>query len=363
MRIVFSIIIGFHGLVHLLGFAKAFGLAEVKELTLPINKSFGILWLFASLLLITTVILYFLKSNYWWIPGIISVILSQFLIIYFWKDARFGTIPNIILLFIIVVSYANFRFEKTVQSEVESIHSSQPGKSPESVTEAMLKDLPEPVKKWLEGSGIIGKECIHSVHLRQQALMKLKPEQKKWTKAQAEQYFIVMEPGFIWTADMSMMPLVPVKGKDKFQDGKGQMLIKVWSLFPVVNARNNEKINEGSLQRFLAEIVWFPSAALSDYITWEEIDDYAARATMSYKGVNGSGTFYFDKDGNFEKLSAMRYRGEEAVERTEWIIEPQEIKVMNGIKIPVKTSVTWKLDSADWTWLKITLTELSYNHL
>lgn len=361
MRIIFSIIIGLHALIHLLGFAKAFGLAEIKELTLPITRAFGILWLIASLVLIATVLMYLLKSNYWWILGIISVILSQILIIYFWKDARFGMIPNILLLLLVVVSYANFSFEKKVQSEVESIHASQPKKLPRTITKEMLTDLPDPVKNWLEGSGMIGKESIRTVYLRQEALMKLKPEQEKWTEAMAEQYFTVMEPGFIWSVDMNMMPLVPVKGRDKFQDGKGRMLIKVWSIIPVVNAKSNEKINEGSLQRYLAEIVWFPSAALSDYITWEIIDDYTARATLTYQGTKGSGTFYFDEEGMFKKFITMRYRGEEAEEKTEWIVESQETKAMNGIKIPVKTSVSWKLDTGAWTWLKIELTELSYN--
>ncbi|MDN5330561.1 MAG: hypothetical protein PWP35_2348 [Bacteroidales bacterium] len=36
------------------------------------------------------------------------------------------------------------------------------------------------------------------------------------------------------------------------------MLIKVNSLIPVVNEKGN-KLDEGTLQRYLGEIVWFPS--------------------------------------------------------------------------------------------------------
>jgi hypothetical protein len=34
---------------------------------------------------------------------------------------------------------------------------------------------------------------------------------------------------------------------------------------------------------------------------------------------------------------------------------------MNGVKIPVKLTATWKLDEGDWTWLKLEITEIKYN--
>ena len=45
MRIIFLIIVILHGLIHLLGFVKGIGLKEVKELTLPISKPLGFIWL------------------------------------------------------------------------------------------------------------------------------------------------------------------------------------------------------------------------------------------------------------------------------------------------------------------------------
>ena len=48
MRIVFLIIVVFHGLIHVLGFAKAMGFKEVKELTLPISIPIGFVWLSAD---------------------------------------------------------------------------------------------------------------------------------------------------------------------------------------------------------------------------------------------------------------------------------------------------------------------------
>ncbi|NOX87899.1 MAG: hypothetical protein GXO77_02655 [Calditrichaeota bacterium] len=108
MKIVFVIIIAFHGLIHLLGFVKAFELSEIKELTQPVSKPFGVLWLVAFLLLIATALLFALKNNYWWELGIIAVLISQMLVVIFWRDAKFGTIPNIIILLVSINSYANY---------------------------------------------------------------------------------------------------------------------------------------------------------------------------------------------------------------------------------------------------------------
>ena len=118
----------------------------------------------------------------------------------------------------------------------------------------------------------------------------MKPEQEKWMTASAIQYTTIDNPAFIWKVDVKMNSLLNFQGLDKFENGKGEMLIKINSLINVVNEQG-KKLDEGTLQRYLGEMVWFPSLALSPYITWVQINDTTAKATMSYKGTHGSGTF------------------------------------------------------------------------
>lgn len=105
MKTLLFIIILLHGLIHLLGFVKAFGLAEIQELTLPINHVWGSLWLAAALTLATAGVLWLLQMDAWKIAAIIGIILSQFLIIVYWQDARFGTIPNVIILTVLIAGF------------------------------------------------------------------------------------------------------------------------------------------------------------------------------------------------------------------------------------------------------------------
>jgi hypothetical protein len=351
MRVVFLIVILIHALIHTMAFVKAFELAELKEFTNPVSKPMGLVWLSAFLLLAVAAILFLVKSPNWWIWGLTGVILSQILIFLFWPEAKFGTIPNIIILLVVIVAFAQFTFEKKIQEEIDYIQKESHIQNSKIITEDMLVDLPPPVRNWLEKSGIVGKPAIRKAHMEQVFEMKLKPEQKNWFRADAEQFFSTYPPAFVWTAEMQIMPFLGAFGRDKFIDGKGEMLFKLLSIFPVANDGYNPQVNESALQRFLGEIIWIPSAALEDYVAWEMIDDNSAKATVSYKGTSGSGVFTFNDSGELVKFTAMRFMGSgPEAKRMEWFVSALETKEMNGIRIPVRCSATWRLETGDWTW-------------
>jgi len=362
MRIAFLIIVFLHGLIHLLGFVKGFELKEVKELTLPISKPMGILWLSATILYFTYGALYLSNSKYAWLIGFLAVFISQILVFLFWKDAKFGTIPNVIILAVSMASFGSYNFQKLVQQETAQLLSknehAEKRTENSTVDESALSNLPEPVRKWLRNSGIFGKSFISYGKITQAAEMQMKPGQKNWLTATATQYTTIDNPAFIWSVNVKMNGLLNFTGRDKFEDGKGEMLIKMNSLMNVVNERG-EKLDEGTLQRYLGEMVWFPSLALSPHITWEPIDGNTAKATMTYKGTAGSGTFYFNENGEVTKFSALRYNGNEpSAKRHDWIMDIADYNTFEGIKVPSKMTSTWKLDEGDWTWLKLEVTDI-----
>jgi Family of unknown function (DUF6544) len=361
MKIVFLIIVFFHGLIHLLGFIKGFGLKEVKELTLPISKPMGLVWLTATALFLSYGILYNVNLEYAWLIGLISVLMSQILIIIFWKDARFGTILNIIILIVTLISFGLHSFQKLVHQETSQILSQNKILDEKVITEDAIMDLPKPVKNWLRHSGAVGKPYMHVGKIIQKAEMKMKPDQINWIPATAIQYTTIDNPAFIWTVDVKMNSFLNFRGRDKFENGKGEMLIKLNSLFNVVNEKGI-KMDESTAQRYLGEVVWFPSLALSPYISWEPINDTTARAILTYKGTNGSGTFYFNSEGDVIKYSALRYKDNEVdAKREEWVMSIDNYKVFENIRVPAIMTATWKLNEGDWTWLKLEVLEIKYN--
>ncbi|SFR55250.1 hypothetical protein SAMN04490243_2870 [Robiginitalea myxolifaciens] len=361
MRIALIILIGIHAIIHLFGFFKAFGIAEFNAISQPISKTFGILWLVAFLLFVICAISFFTHSNYWWLIGFSAVILSQVLIFNYWSDAKYGTVANLIILTSVIIAYAGFNFQNKVAAERKSLLEKSEPVGEEVITGEAISELPSVIQKWLINSGTVGKSQIYNVHLVQEIRLKMKPEQSAWNNGLAEQYFTVQPPAFNWNINTQMNSILPVVGRDQFADGKGEMKIKLLSLIPVVDVKNDEKVNQATLQRYLAEIVWFPSASLNRHIKWETIDAYSARATMEYKGTKGSGIFHFNEYGNFEKFVAMRYKDSKDADPIEWIVTAIKIEEINGIKIPTECEASWNLETGKWTWLKLKIKQINYN--
>ena len=228
MKIIFTIIVILHGLIHLLGFLKAFQFAEINQLTQNISKTFGIIWMSACLIFIIASIQFIVKNEWWWLTAFIGTLISQILIIAFWQDAKFGTIANLIILFVSILAFANWNFNRTTSHEISNLFSQNISVEKSEISSENLAQLPPPVQKWLMNSGIVGKDKISSVRLKQKARIKTKPEQKAWSEATAEQYIAIENPAFIWKVKMTS--LIDIVGRDSFINGKGRMLIKLFSL-------------------------------------------------------------------------------------------------------------------------------------
>ncbi|MBU7006914.1 DUF6544 family protein [Phosphitispora fastidiosa] len=263
------------------------------------------------------------------------------------------------VLLLITSFIANYLFTYNAGKEVKALFNNI-GDKKEIVRETDLEGLPHSVQNWLERSQVIGKERIKTVYLKQKGLMRT-TEDGKWMPAEAKQYFRVDEPGFIWTAKIRIAPAVYLAGRDKYYEGKGHMLIKLLSLIPIADSKG-EEIDQGTLLRYMAEMPWFPTAALSNYIKWEEVDFNRARAIMSYGGVTASGVYEFNEKGEVVSFTANRYRevnGSFVLQ--DWGGLTREYREFNGIRIPNKTDVVWKPETGDFTWYKLEVTEIEYN--
>lgn len=266
----------------------------------------------------------------------------------------------IVLVFTVVTSIAKIQFKQRVSQEITQFYEGIEN-THGTVQATDLEELPQPVKKWLQQSQIVGKERIIATRTRQDITLRLKQDQA-WMKGQVEQYFRIDNPGFIWNANIQMAPLFHISGRDQYIDGQGHMLIKVLSLFTAADGQGKE-IDQGTLLRYLAEIMWSPSAALNEYIQWEGINDSSAKATMSYKGVTASGIFAFNEQGEVQSFEAERYGEFDGEYRLEtWTCVIQDHQEFNGIKVPSQGDLIWKLDTGDFHWYHFKVKEIEYNN-
>lgn len=361
MRIALLILIGIHGIIHLLGFLKAFELSELDTISQPISKTLGIVWLLTFVLFAITTTLLTFHSIYWWISGFLAVIISQVLVFNYWSDAKFGTIINLIIFVSVIVAYSNFNFKNKVTKEREILFNNSQPTQEKVITKEAISRLPIAVQKWLNNIKVIGKTQISNVYLTQELQLKLNPNQENWNTGKAEQYFTVNPPAFNWSINTKTNAILNVVGRDKFENGNGEMQIKLLSLIPVVDVKNNDKINQASLQRYLAEIIWFPTAVLNKNITWEHINDNSAKATIKVNKTKGTGIFHFDNSGNFQMFTTLRYKDINDTIPKLWTVTAIKTEEINGIKIPVECEASWDLKNGKWTWLKLKIKELKYN--
>ena len=349
------------------GFFKSMDLKKLNQfsgITLfpvleSLSKFFGILWLVAALLFIVSAVQFFVNTDRWWIAGFAAIVISQFLIVIYWKDAWAGSIPNIIFLLVVIISYSNSSFNRIINEEVNRFYSNIKEDN-RIITKDMMKELPPAVQKWMERSGIIGKRNINSVRLKQKGRMISKPD-GKWMDVNAVQYFRTDEPGFVYKMEVDVAPLISMTGRDKYEYGTGNMLIKILGLYTLTDARCKE-IDQGTMIRYLSETFWFPSFALSKYIKWEQIDDITVKAEMSYKGASESAIITFTSEGDVQKIEAERYGefdGKYSKER--WSVVNTSYREFDGIRISNESEVTWKLKSGDFTWFKLEVTNVEYN--
>ncbi len=223
-----------------------------------------------------------------------------------------------------------------------------------------IEKLPKPVKKWLRLHDIKHQHPIDKAYMTQDIKMRL-GQDKPWMKATAKQYVTTKEPGFIWKVLVKMMPGVHISGRDKYIYGQGEMLIKVMNFLKVVDSKGIE-MDQGTLLRYLAEICWVPTAALNDYITWENIDDHHAKAIMSYKDITSEGIFEFNDEDQMISFEALRYGEFDGIYQLKpWRIEMQNIKDFSGFKLPTEGKVIWKLEDGDYHWYQFIVTNVVFN--
>lgn len=366
LRILFFIVVTLHGLIHFMGLVSAFQPASeqmraraIFALSDSLAKGMGLLWLITGAVFLLAAILYLIKKEEWWIVAIPALFFSQILIILYWYDAKFGTLANLIILVVVAAAYGAWQFKSAAKHELSLlIPASAQRPAPKIIAEQHLTALPVVVQKWLRRSNIVGQPAAQVINLRQKGQMRTQPD-GKWMKVKAQQWFTTHQPGLIWVARVDAGWGIYMDGRDKLQDGKGNMLIKLLSLVPVVNAQGTE-IDQGTLLRYLGEMVWFPATALAPYVKWKVLDDHSAQATLTQGKTSVSGIFRFTDDGDVKSFEAKRYyTRKEGATLEDWVVtnNPDSYKELGGIRMPTRSEVCWKLKTGDFTWYQLEITD------
>ncbi len=256
------------------------------------------------------------------------------------------------------VALASFQFNRAVDREIDEMFARCKGLQPGVLTEADIRGLPEPVQRWLRYAGVVGKEKVAAVRLKQRGQMRSGPG-KPWMPIEAEEYYTLDPPAFVWSATAWMAPFLWARVRDRNVEGRGSILVKALALITIEN-RKGSHLDHDTLLRYLNEIMWFPAAAVSEYIMWESVDSRSAKASMTYGGVTGSAVFYFDEQGRVTSMVAERYADVDGGLVT-WETPIKAYGEFNGVRLPSKGEAIYKFKSGDFCYGTIEITDIEYN--
>lgn len=361
MRWLLAVVVVAHGLIHFLGLAKGFGLAQLPQLTQPVPRSLGILWGIAGLAVVSAGVLLAMAPRSWWVVGFGAAVLSQAVIVTAWTDARFGTLPNLLLLLAATYGFAaegplslRAEYRREVAARLEGVGSAA------MLVESDLVSLPEPVQRLLRVTGAVGRSRPRLLRARFRGRIRGSPEDP-WMSFTAEQYSFLDEPARFFLMDARRAGL-PVDVLHAFRDGAASMRVRLLSAVPLVDASGPEATRAETVT-LLNDLCLFATGGLVDpAIRWEPMNERSARAHYTLGPHTVSAVLHFDDAGELvdfvsdDRLAASP-DGSEFV-RQRWSTPVGEYRSYDSVRAPSRGRGLWHPPDGGFAYMELEVLDL-----
>ena len=357
LKYIFIIITLFHCLIHFIGFAKAYSYGNITQLTRYISKPAGSIWLITAIVFVVAVILFLLKKESWPYIAFVAAIISQILIITVWKDAKFGTILNIIILFVSISSLAFYRFEMAFKTDVKRHIAETDFSKIELLTETDIVSLPTPIQKYIRYTEAINKPKVKNIKVVFDGEMRDKG--KDWFKFTSVQYNFFDEPTRLFFMKGKMYGTI-VPGYHCYQNKMASMQIKLFGLINVVNIRGAIMNKAETVTVFNDLCLMAPAALIDKRIEWTDSDSLSATAAFT-NGINKiTATLYFNEQGQLINFTSDD-RSAIDLKQYRFSTPVKDYKSINGINIWKYGQAIWHYPDGEFVYGKFTLKSIEYN--
>ena len=242
------------------------------------------------------------------------------------------------------------RQQKTLDAQVDRLI--RAGTAPGEETDAVrpgLENLPAPVARYLRFALRTPTEIRH-VRMRQIGSLRTDVKNDRWMTFEAEHIVVPPATGFVWNARVRAAPLLHVRVRDALIDGRGSGQVSLLSAFTVSANADTPEMNSGSLHRYLAEAVWYPTTLRpSPTLKWTAIDHTRALATLIRHGITVSLEFRFAETGEVTGIYTPGRWGTfpGGYRQVGWEGHFREYRDRGGIVVPTEGDVGWYIDG-DW---------------
>jgi hypothetical protein len=353
-----------HGLIHLMGFAKSFGLAELPQLTQPIGRGTGVLWLLAAITMLATAALLVWSPRTWWAPGLVAVILSQAAIASSWGDAKVGTVANALILLGVIYGFASegpvglrAEYRREIAARMDRPASEAPP------THAGLSALPAPVQRYLSVTGSAGQPRVRHFRAKWRGRIRGAPEDP-WMQFTAEQVDFVDEPARFFLMDAKRGGL-PVDVLHVFRDGSATMRVRLLSLIPLVAAGGPDMTRAETVTLLNDLALLAPGAMIDSGVQWEPIDERSVRAVYTVGTNTVRATLHFNEAGELDDFVsddrlAASADGTEFV-RQRWSTPVNGYRTFGTRRAMSSGEGRWHPPAGEFSYIELELLELEIN--
>lgn len=362
MKIIFSVLLFGHGLIHLMGFAKAFGYGNITQLTKAISKPTGIAWLLAALLCIIAAVQFLGNRDIWWLTATAALLISQYLVFASWHDARYGSIINFIILIAVIIGYCTWNFSNSFQKEVKAVLVQTAVPSADLLTEADIQSLPDAVKKYIRYTGMIGKPKVKNFRLEFSGGIR-KDNQAAWMPFTSKQYNFIDASARLFFMSATMKHL-PVAGFHSFKNGKAFMDIRLLSLFKVQYQSGREMDIAETVTFFNDMCCMAPATLIDKRIEWQQADSNTAKAVFKNNGISIAARLYFNDRGeliNFISDDRFAVSENKAARQIPWSTPLKDYKMINGFKLAGYAETIYQYPEGDFCYGNFKLISIKYN--
>jgi hypothetical protein len=224
-----------------------------------------------------------LWPRWWWVLGLLGVLLSIWLLVLNWPDARFATIPNAIVLAVSLFGFlAGGPYSLKAAYDTDRARVLVPLATPPLIDEIDIAHLPDPVQRYVRVTGFVGHPRIESVTARMHGRIRSGPD-ASWIRLDAEQTNTFRERSrlFYFTGSMHF---VPVQGYHRFVGPDARMTVKAAALVPVAVATGPELARSETVTMFNDMCVLAPGTLIDRAIVWEPVNSRLCRARFTNAG-------------------------------------------------------------------------------
>jgi hypothetical protein len=364
MVIAFIVLLVVHGLIHLLGAAKAFDWAELPQLTQPVPAGLGALWLVSAVLFLATAIALLVWQRSWWAIGAGAIVISMVVIVPSWTDAKFGALVNALVLIGVIFGFlSNGPFSLRAEYDADVRSHVDTGGSEASLTDADLVQLPAPVQQYLRVAGVVGQPRVRNFRVLMHGRMRTS-RQGRWMSLAAEQDNVVDPPARLFYLNASMLG-IPVQGYHRSVGASASMRVKAAGLVPLATARGDE-MTQGETVTFFNDLcVMAPATLIHPGITWEAVDARTARARFTNAGHTIAAILSFNDAGELTNfVSDDRYQTSPdgtSMRLVRWSTPISGYRTYGAVRLPAGGEARWHEPDGEYAYIELTIDDVQYN--